>query len=275
MKPMPPTDPATATEAFARLVQILDELREKCPWDREQTLQSLRGYSIEEVYELSEALLADDSAGIRNELGDLLLHVVFYSRIAREEGRFDLPEMIHAVCEKLIRRHPHVYGTVEATTADAVADNWEKLKLKEKDTTVLGGVPNGLPALLKAYRMQEKVARVGFDWEATAHALDKVQEEIGELRVELADHRKGDALPEDQKARIEDEFGDMLFSLVNYARFIGINPEDALERANRKFKSRFDALEATATAQGKALTSLTLAELDAIWDAVKAAQRPA
>lgn len=269
MKNLPPADTLAAAEAFQRLVLILDELREGCPWDREQTLESLRHLSIEEVYELSEAILSGDPSALRNELGDLLLHVVFYARIAREEEYFSLAELIHALCEKLIRRHPHIYGEQQVESAEEVLQNWEQIKLSEGAKSVLGGVPVSLPALVKAFRIQEKVASLGFDWEATAHTLDKVQEEISELRIELADHRPGHTIPRDQLRAIEEEFGDVLFSLVNYARFVGINPEDALERSNRKFISRFNYVEQAARASGKPLKEHTLAELDIYWESAK------
>lgn len=271
MKSLPPTDTAAASEAFARLVKIMDELREGCPWDRKQTLESLRHLSIEEVYELSEAILAGNYSALRGELGDLLLHIVFYARIAREEDQFTLPEMIHGLCEKLIRRHPHIYGDVQADSAEQVLQNWEQIKLQEGAKSVLAGVPNGLPAVVKAYRMQEKVASLGFDWDATATVLDKVQEEISELRIELAGHHPGQPLPDSERSDVEAEFGDVLFSLINYARFIGINPEDALERTNRKFKARFEYLEKAATQNGQQLGKMTLEEMDALWDQAKAA----
>ncbi|HLG34934.1 MAG TPA: nucleoside triphosphate pyrophosphohydrolase, partial [Bacteroidia bacterium] len=239
--------------SFERLVNIMDELREKCPWDKKQTLESLRHLTIEETYELSEAILDGDMKKVRNELGDLLLHIVFYTRIAREQNAFTLDEVIDGLSEKLIKRHPHIYGDVVADTAEEVKHNWEKIKLAEKDKegnavnkTVLDGVPKSLPAMIKAWRIQEKARGAGFDWEKPEQVLEKVQEELDELMAELKQEKN--------HSRIEHEFGDFLFALVNYARFIGVNPEDALEKTNRKFISRFSYMENQIRSSGKHLS---------------------
>jgi XTP/dITP diphosphohydrolase len=247
--------------AFARLLTIMDELREQCPWDKEQTLESLRHLTIEEMYELSEAILAQDMDGLQGELGDLLLHIVFYSKIATEKGAFTVADMINRLCEKLIRRHPHIYGNIEADNAETVKQNWELIKLKEGTQSVLKGVPQGLPALVKAYRIQEKVGSVGFEWKERDGVLDKVQEEIRELEQAVQENMS--------IQKREEELGDLLFSIVNYARYIGVNPEDALERTNRKFISRFQYIETQARAQGSALQNMTLTEMDQLWDEAK------
>ncbi|NRB47048.1 MAG: nucleoside triphosphate pyrophosphohydrolase [Saprospiraceae bacterium] len=247
------------TEAFGRLLQIMDELREKCPWDRKQTLQSLRNLTIEETYELADAILEDDLEGIKEEIGDLLLHMVFYAKIAEEKEAFDIADALHAVCEKLIKRHPHIYGDLEVENEEQVKQNWEKLKLKEGKKSVLAGVPKSLPAMVKAYRMQEKTKQVGFEWENSAQVWDKVEEELGEFKETL---EKGMS-----QAKKEEEFGDVLFSLINYARFEGIDPETALEKVNQKFKKRFEYIESQAT---KSLEEMSLAEMDELWNAAKA-----
>lgn len=253
----------SALAAFNRLLTIMEELREKCPWDRKQTLDSLRHLTIEETYELSDAILEGDLAEVANELGDLALHIVFYSKIAGEQGAFTITEVLNGICDKLVRRHPHVYGDVTAEDASTVERNWEQIKLQEQGNvkkTVLGGVPTSLPALVKAYRMQEKARGVGFDWQHKAQVWEKVQEELQEFREE---EQAGDT------AKQEEEFGDLLFSLVNYARFAGINPEDALERTNKKFLRRFNYLEQRVQAEGKNLADMDLEEMDGYWEEAK------
>lgn len=249
-------------EAFRRLLNIMDELREQCPWDRKQTFQSLRNLTIEETYELADALLEDDLAGIKEEVGDLLLHMVFYAKIASEKQAWHIGDALHAVCDKLIARHPHIYGDVVAEDEETVKQNWEQLKLKEGKKSVLQGVPISLPAMVKAYRMQEKAAQVGFDWPSTDQVWDKVEEELGEFRETLDPSAS-------QQAR-EEEFGDVLFSLINYARWQGIDPETALERVNRKFKKRFEYIEENAPAP---LSELTLEKMEALWQAAKAVEQ--
>jgi XTP/dITP diphosphohydrolase len=248
-------------EAFARLLTIMDELREKCPWDKKQTLQSLRYLSIEELYELSDAILDEDYNAIKGELGDLMLHLVFYAKIADEQKQFDIAEVLHAVCDKLVHRHPHIYGDVVVENEEEVKSNWEKLKLKEGKKSALEGVPKSLPAMVKANRIQEKARGMGFDWDNKEQVWEKVQEEIQELKNELD--------KEDNHAKIENEFGDVLFSLINYARFIGVNPEDALEKTNRKFISRFQYLEEKTIQHGKNLKDMSLAEMDVFWEEAK------
>ena len=249
-------------QEFGRLLDILEELRMKCPWDREQTFDSLRTNTIEECFELTDAIADHDMTNIKKELGDVLLHIVFYAKIASETGDFDMYDVCHALCEKLIYRHPHIFGHVDADSSEQVMQNWEKLKLKEKggNRSVLAGVPRSLPALIKAHRIQDKVRSVGFDWEERDQVWDKVAEEYGELKAEVA------SMDED---RMEAEFGDLLFSLVNAARLYGINPENALERTNRKFIKRFNYLESRTIAQGKDLKQMSLAEMDAIWEEAK------
>lgn len=249
-------------EAFGRLLDIMNDLREKCPWDRVQTRESLRTNTIEETYELSEAILKDLPMEIKKELGDLLLHIVFYAKIGEERGEYDIKDVCDALCDKLIYRHPHVYGTTQVEGTRRVEQNWEQLKLKEKDgnRTVLDGVPASLPTLIKAYRMQDKARNVGFDWERREQVWDKVSEELGELRAEL-DRADADAS--------EAEMGDFLFSVINAARLYGINPDNALERTNAKFRRRFDYLEAQTIRRGRSLKDMTLAEMDAIWDEAK------
>ncbi|WP_282783906.1 nucleoside triphosphate pyrophosphohydrolase [Phaeodactylibacter xiamenensis] len=245
-------------DAFARLLNIMDELREQCPWDRKQTFQSLRNLTIEETYELADAILNEDLPEIKEEIGDLLLHMVFYAKIADEQGAFDIADALNAVCEKLIKRHPHIYGDVQADDEETVKKNWEQLKLQEGKKSVLAGVPRSLPAMVKAYRMQEKTKQVGFEWENKAQVWDKVVEEMEEFR-----EASEQGLSQEKK---EEEFGDVLFSLINYARFEGIDPETALERVNQKFKQRFEYIEAHAD---RALTEMSLEEMDALWNEAK------
>lgn len=250
----------TYLPAFQQLVAIMDELREKCPWDKKQTIHTLRSMTIEETYELADAITSEDWKGIREELGDLLLHVLFYARIGSEQGAFSLQEVIHGICEKLVARHPHIYGDVKVADEEEVKRNWEKLKLQEGKTSVLSGVPGALPAMVKATRLQEKAKQTGFEWENKEQVWDKVEEETNELFETI---RAGD------QGRIEEEFGDLLFSLINYARFLHIDPEGALERTNRKFIFRFQAMEQEARQQGKELSGMTLGEMDAIWNSIK------
>lgn len=249
-------------EAFGRLLDVLDELRVKCPWDRKQTNESLRPNTIEEVYELCDALMKNDEANICKELGDVLLHVVFYSKIGSEKGDFDIKDVCDKLCDKLIFRHPHVFGEVKADTAEKVTENWEQLKLKEKDgnKTVLSGVPDALPSLIKAYRVQDKARNVGFDWEEKEQVLTKVKEEISEFEAEVADM---------DKEKAEAEFGDVMFSLINAARLYKINPDNALERTNQKFIRRFNYVEAHTIKQGRNLSDMTLGEMDALWEEAK------
>ena len=247
-------------EAFNRLLDIMDELREKCPWDKKQTLQSLRHLTIEETYELADAILDNDLSEIKKELGDVLLHIVFYAKIGSEKQAFDIADVTHSICDKLIERHPHIYGDVEVANEEEVKQNWEKLKLKEGKKSVLEGVPKSLPALVKASRIQEKVAGVGFDWEEPHQVWEKIQEELEELNTEIQNN---------SQEKIEKEFGDVLFSMINYARFIGVNPENALEKTNKKFINRFQFLEKEASKIGKQLSEMTLAEMDVFWEASK------
>jgi XTP/dITP diphosphohydrolase len=253
------------TTSFGRLVAIMDELREKCPWDRKQTIQTLRSQTIEEMYELADAITVGDWKGIREELGDLLLHIVFYARIGKEEGQFTLEEVIGGICEKLISRHPHIYGDVKVNDEADVKRNWEKLKLKEGKKSVLAGVPVSLPATVKATRLQEKAGQVGFEWDTAAQVLDKVKEEMDELQeaVELKD-----------PVKIEEEFGDLAFSLVNYARFLHIDAENSLEKANKKFISRFTRMEQEALSKGRSMADMTLEEMDEIWNSIKKQKQP-
>lgn len=251
------------TEQFKRLLEIMDELREKCPWDRKQTLESLRHLTIEETYELGDAILKGDMPELKKELGDLLLHIVFYAKIADEQNEFDIADVIDSLCEKLIYRHPHVFGNTEANDAQKVAENWEALKLKEKGRnkqTVLEGVPNALPALVKAHRVQDKVRGVGFDWDEKEQVWEKVKEEFFEFETEV---KKND------KKEMEKEFGDMLFSMVNAARLYGIDPEAALEKTNIKFIDRFNYLEEQTIAKGLSLHDMPLPEMDKIWEEAK------
>lgn len=247
-------------QAFGRLLDIMDDLRTKCPWDKKQTLQTLRHLTIEETYELGDAILDNDLQEVKKELGDLLLHIVFYAKIGSETNDFDIADVCNDICDKLIHRHPHIYSDTIVQDEEEVKQNWEKLKLKEGKTSVLEGVPKSLPALVKASRIQDKVKGVGFDWEEPHQVWDKVQEELQELQVEVA---KGDA------DAIESEFGDVLFSMINYARFLNVNPEDALERTNKKFIKRFQYLESKAGELGKPLADMTLAEMDVFWNEAK------
>nr|WP_322625389.1 nucleoside triphosphate pyrophosphohydrolase [uncultured Flavobacterium sp.] len=247
-------------DAFNRLLDIMDDLREKCPWDKKQTLQSLRHLTIEETYELGDAILDNDLQEVKKELGDILLHIVFYAKIGSETGDFDIADVANGICEKLIFRHPHIYGDVVVEDEEQVKQNWEKLKLKEGKKSVLEGVPKSLPALVKASRIQDKARGVGFDWDEPSQVWDKVQEELAEFHEEV---QAGD------KDKIEDEFGDVLFSLINYARFLNVNPEDALERTNKKFIKRFTYLESKAGEMGKSLADMTLAEMDVFWNEAK------
>lgn len=250
-------------EAFGKLIDVLDELRVKCPWDAKQTNESLRPNTVEEAMELSDALIDDNPRAICKELGDVLLHILFYAKIGDEQGRFDIADVCDALREKLIFRHPHVFGTEKAADAEQVIKNWEQLKLKEKggNKTVLAGVPSSLPALIKAYRIQEKAANVGFDWEAREDVWEKVREELGEVEAEM---RQGDAENE------EKEFGDLLFSIINAARLYDVHPENALEKTNRKFIARFNYVEAKAREAGVSLKDMTLAQMDELWNEAKA-----
>ncbi|MGJ8736699.1 nucleoside triphosphate pyrophosphohydrolase [Zobellia laminariae] len=253
-------------EAFDRLLTIMDELREQCPWDKKQTMQTLRHLTIEETYELGDAILEDDLEEVKKELGDVLLHIVFYSKIGSETNDFDIADVCNEICEKLINRHPHIYGDVKVTSEEDVKRNWENIKLKEGKgkTSVLEGVPKGLPALVKASRIQEKVAGVGFDWEKPEQVWEKVQEELSELREEVK---------EQNQDKMEAEFGDVMFAMVNYARFLNISPENALERTNKKFIGRFQYLETKAKGIGKELKEMTLGEMDVFWEEAKLAEK--
>jgi MazG family protein len=248
------------SESFLRLVSIMDELREKCPWDQKQTIGTLRHMTIEETYELADAITDKDWKGIKEELGDLLLHILFYSRIGKEEKQFTLEEVINGISEKLIIRHPHIYGNVKVESDEDVKKNWENLKLKEGKKSVLSGVPSSLPATVKAMRLQEKARQVGFEWENKEQVWQKVEEEVNELH---------EAVAKNEKDKIEDEFGDLIFSLINYARFLQIDAENALERTNKKFINRFTKMEAEALKNSKKLDEMTLEEMDAIWNAIK------
>ena len=247
-------------QAFERLLNIMEDLRAKCPWDKKQTLESLRYLSIEEMYELSDAILDKDMQEVKNELGDIMLHLVFYAKIASETNQFDITDVLNGICDKLVHRHPHIYGNVQAATEEDVKKNWEKLKMKEGKKSVLEGVPRSLPAMVKAVRIQEKVRGVGFDWDDSQQVWEKVQEELEELKAEL---QVGD------KVKTEQEFGDLLFSLINYSRFVEINPEDALERTNKKFIQRFQQMEAVLKEKGKDLSNMTLSEIDVYWEQAK------
>ncbi len=247
--------------AFGRLLDIMDDLRTGCPWDKKQTLESLRYLTLEEVYELSDAILDKDMDDIKEELGDLMMHMVFYAKIGSEQKAFDIKDVLEGISEKLVYRHPHIYGDVNAASADEVAENWEKLKLKEGKKSVLSGVPESLPSLLKAYRMQEKVKGVGFQWKNHGQVWDKVMEELEELKDEIENNGSHD--------RIEDEFGDLLFALTNYARYVGINPDDALERTNRKFYRRFRFIETESQKDGKSIEEMNLDEMDSYWNKAK------
>lgn len=245
-------------KAFQRLLTIMDELREQCPWDRKQTLQSLRNLTIEETYELADAILEEDMEEIKEEIGDIMLHMVFYAKIADEKQAFDIADAINTVCEKLIKRHPHIYGDLKVKDEEEVKKNWEQLKLQEGKKSVLSGVPNSLPAMVKAYRMQEKTAQVGFEWENSEQVWEKVEEEVAEFKQEVVSGSS--------QEKKEEEFGDILFSLINYARFEGIDPETALEKVNKKFKRRFEYIEAHANQD---LNDMSLEEMDALWNQAK------
>lgn len=252
--------PNKTAQEFLRLVQIMDELREKCPWDKKQTIETLRQLTIEETYELTDAITDKDWKGIKEELGDILLHIVFYAKIGAEENKFTLEEVINGVCEKLIYRHPHIYGDVKVNDEEDVKRNWEKLKLKEGKKSVLSGVPKSLPSTVKAMRLQEKAKQVGFEWDTKEQVWDKVEEEQQELK---------EAIASGNRDHMEDELGDVFFSLINYARFLGLDAENALERTNKKFISRFNKMEEEAVSSGKPLQDMTLEEMDAIWNKVK------
>ncbi len=248
-------------QAFDRLLTIMDELRTQCPWDKKQTMETLRHLTIEETYELGDAILEHDLEEVKKELGDLLLHIVFYAKIGSETKDFDIADVANEICDKLINRHPHIYGDIDVANAEEVERNWENIKLKEGKKSVLEGVPKGLPSLVKANRIQDKVAGVGFDWEKPEQVWEKVQEELAEFQEEIKSQNK---------QRMEAEFGDVLFSMVNYARFMEINPENALERTNKKFIKRFQYLESKAKENGKSLKEMTLAEMDVYWNEAKA-----
>ncbi|UPK68680.1 nucleoside triphosphate pyrophosphohydrolase [Chitinophaga filiformis] len=250
--------------AFNRLLEIMDDLREKCPWDRKQTIQTLRQQTIEEVYELADAITDQDWKAIKEELGDLLLHIVFYAKIGKEQQQFTIDDVINGICEKLIYRHPHIYGDVKVENEEQVKQNWEKLKLKEGKTSVLSGVPVSLPALVKAMRLQSKAQQVGFEWDNIDQVWEKVKEEMEELH-EVVQQGQADA--------IEDEFGDVLFSLVNYSRFLKVDAENALERTNKKFIRRFQHMEQMAAAQGRTLDEMSLTEMDGLWNEVKKSEK--
>lgn len=252
---------AQKLEAFSRLLDVMDDLREKCPWDMKQTNESLRHLTIEETYELSDAILKNDATEIKKELGDVLLHLVFYARIGSEKNQFDIADVCNSLCDKLIYRHPHIYGNVKADTAEQVKENWEQLKLKEGNKSVLSGVTKGTPSIVKALRMQEKAAQVGFDWPTPAEVWAKVDEELAELKEEFTEN------PSSEKT--EKEFGDYLFSLINLARKYNINPDDALEKTNQKFIERFQYIEEKAKGLNKQLTEMTLEEMDVFWNEAK------
>lgn len=257
-------------ESFLRLVSIMDELREKCPWDRKQTVQTLRHMTIEETYELADAITDGDWKGIKEELGDLLLHIVFYAKIGAEQEKFRLEEVINGISEKLIARHPHIYADVKVNDEEDVKKNWEKLKLKEGKQSILSGVPRSLPATVKAMRLQEKAKQVGFEWENKEQVWEKVEEEIGELKAAIGNWQSAnevDGATPDKK--VEEEFGDVIFSLINYARFLRIDAENALELTNKKFIRRFTQMEEEVTKSGKNLADMNLHEMDSIWNSIK------
>lgn len=247
-------------DSFSRLLTIMEDLREKCPWDQKQTMETLRPLTIEETYELGDAILDGDLEEVKKELGDIMLHMVFYSKIGSEKGAFDIADVLNGICEKLISRHPHIYGDVKVSGEEEVKANWEKLKLKEGKKSVLSGVPKTLPSMVKATRIQEKARGIGFDWEKTEQVWEKVNEELEELKVEVAknDHQNTEA-----------EFGDLLFSMINLARFLKVDPESALERTNKKFIKRFTHIEETATANGKSISDMSLEEMELIWEEAK------
>jgi XTP/dITP diphosphohydrolase len=255
--------------SFSRLQEILDELREKCPWDKKQTIHTLRQLTIEESYELADAIASDDWKGIKEELGDMLLHILFYAKIATEQNQFTIQDVIEGNREKLIHRHPHIYGDVKVTDEEEVKRNWENLKLKEGKKSILSGVPRSLPPLVQAMRIQEKAKQVGFEWENKEQVWEKVIEEANELKEEVLLLYKG----EGKQEKMEEELGDLLFSVVNYARFLNIDPDQALARTNKKFMQRFQAMEDVVGSQGKKMTDLTLLEMDAIWNTVKLSER--
>ncbi len=266
---------STNGDAFLRLVKIMDELREQCPWDRKQTIQSLRQMTIEETYELADAITEEDWKGIKEELGDMMLHIVFYAKIGSEQKQFELHEVIDGICEKLIARHPHIYGDVKVNDAEDVKRNWEKLKLKEGKKSVISGVPQSLPATVKAMRLQEKAKQVGFEWDNKEQVWEKVEEEMNELKEAISTLESGDGDKSRDKlqAEVEGEFGDLVFSLINYARFLQVDAENALEKTNKKFIHRFTQMEQKALQSGKNLNDMTLQEMDAIWTTIKQ-QRP-
>lgn len=255
-------DKSLISQRFLALVEIMDTLREQCPWDKKQTIHSLRSNTIEELYELVDSIVEEDWEGIKEELGDILLHVLFYARIGKEQGKFTLAEVMEGIAKKLIHRHPHIYGDVKVENEDDVKRNWEQLKLQEGKgkKTILSGVPNSLPAIVKALRIQEKVKHVGFEWEHKEQVWEKVEEEIGELKVEIEANNQ---------AKMEQEFGDVLFSMINYARFLNIDPETALEKTNKKFKHRFELMEQFANEYGLDLASMSLQEKEALWQQMK------
>ena len=259
------TERTQQLEAFDRLLTIMDELRSQCPWDKKQTMETLRPLTIEETYELADAILEQNLDEVKSELGDLILHIVFYAKIGSETNAFDIADVLNGICEKLIQRHPHIYGDIKVDNEEEVKQNWEKIKLKEGKTSVLQGVPKSLPALVKATRIQEKVAGVGFDWEEPQQVFEKVEEELQEFNAEVK--------AKNQEA-IESEFGDVLFSLINYARFLNINPENALERTNKKFIKRFQYLEQQAKLKKRSLSEMSLSEMDVIWEEAKRQQEP-
>jgi len=246
--------------AFKRLLDVMDDLREKCPWDKKQTFESLRHLTIEETYELADAILDQDMQELKGEIGDLFLHLVFYCKLGQEQNEFDVTSVLNQICDKLIHRHPHIYGDTEASTEEEVKANWEKLKLKEGKKSVLEGVPKSLPAMVKAARIQEKVKGIGFDWDTKDQVWEKVQEELHEFKVEV----------DSNSEKMEEEFGDLLFSLINYSRFIGINPENALERTNKKFTHRFQEMERLVADKSETISDLTLTQLDVYWEQAKA-----
>ncbi|MES2276786.1 MAG: nucleoside triphosphate pyrophosphohydrolase [Bacteroidota bacterium] len=262
---IPPDTGLTPATSFERLLHIMDDLRTNCPWDMKQTMESLRHLTIEETYELSDSILSGDMQEIKKELGDIMLHLVFYARIGSESNDFNITDVLNSICDKLINRHPHIYSDTEVNTEDDVKRNWEKIKLKEGNKSVLGGVPNSLPALVKAARIQEKARGIGFDWEHKNQVWEKVEEEMQEFKAEF--NAEDESTIDHEKA--EGEFGDLLFSLINYARFININPENALEKTNRKFIKRFQYLEAKAQQSGKKLQDMSLAEMDIFWNEAK------
>ncbi|MBK9557638.1 MAG: nucleoside triphosphate pyrophosphohydrolase [Bacteroidetes bacterium] len=249
-------------EAFKRLLNIMDDLRSQCPWDKKQTIHTLRNLTIEETYELADSITASDWQGIKEELGDVLLHMIFYSKIGEEQEQFSIADVLNAQCEKLIHRHPHIYGDVKVKDEEEVKKNWEQLKLKEGKTSVLQGVPQGLPAMIKAFRIQEKAAQVKFEWENTQQVWNKVEEEMMELKEVFT-------TPDYDKLRLEDEFGDLMFSMINLSRFIHVDPENALERTNKKFIHRFQYIEAKAKEQNRSLKEMTLEEMDVLWNEAK------